>query len=110
MSPSQCCLVGLCAYSSLFHRSSKNGVAGYRLVGNELHIYENEQLTTGTEKRQEIKNSIKQNFNGQVHFRSLHNVLKPQCTVMCGDCLKNKRLGIKGTIGDVCRNKKSSQK
>lgn len=79
--------------------SSKNGVIGYRLLGNELHIYENEHLTIGAEKRLEIENSIKENFNGQVLFRSLRNVLKPQCTVQCGDYLQSSKTGRKGTLG-----------
>lgn len=81
----------------LFHRSRENGVVGYRLFENELHIYGNERLTT--EKRIEVENSIKKNFNGQVHFRPLSNVLKPQCTVMCGGYIGNFTLGIKGTVG-----------
>lgn len=77
----------------------KNGVVGYRLFGNELHIYGNEQLTTGAEKRLEIENSIKEHFNGQVLFRSLRNVLKPECTVQCGDYLQSSTTGRKGTLG-----------
>lgn len=64
-----------------------------------MYIYGNDQLTSGTDKRQEIENCIKENFKGQVHFRSLNNVLKPQCAVKCGDYLKNSTLGIMGTIG-----------
>lgn len=79
--------------------SRKNGVIGYRLLGNELHIYENEHLRTETERRSEIENCIKNNFKGEVHFRPLNKVLKPQCTVRCGDYLKNDALGIMGTIG-----------
>lgn len=79
--------------------SRKNGVIGYRLLGNELHIYENEHLRTETERRSEIENCIKNNFKGEVHFRPLNKVLKPQCTVKCGDYLKNDALGIMGTIG-----------
>lgn len=79
--------------------SRKNGVIGYRLLGNELHIYENEHLRTETERRSEIENCIKNNFKGEVHFRPLNKVLKPQCTVRCGDYLRNDALGIMGTIG-----------
>lgn len=80
-----------------FYRSSEKGIVGYRLFGNELHIYGNERLTT--EKRIEIENSIKKNFNGQVHFIPLSNVLKPQCTVRCGDYLRNDAFGRMGTVG-----------
>lgn len=80
-----------------FYRSSEKGIVGYRLFGNELHIYGNERLTT--EKRIEIENSIKKNFNGQVHFIPLSNVLKPQCTVRCGDYLRNEAFGRMGTVG-----------
>nr|XP_034316397.1 uncharacterized protein LOC117685919 isoform X2 [Crassostrea gigas] len=79
--------------------SSKNGVIGYRLLGNELHIYENEHLRNERERRSEIENCIKNNFKGEVHFRPLNKVLKPQCTVRCGDYLRNDTLGIMGTIG-----------
>lgn len=72
----------------IFNRSSKRGVVGYRLFGNELHIYENEHLRIGTKERSEIENSIQENFNGKVHFRSLNGVLIPHCTVKCGDYLK----------------------
>lgn len=64
-----------------------------------MHIYENEHLRTETERRSEIENCIKNNFKGEVHFRPLNKVLKPQCTVKCGDYLKNDALGIMGTIG-----------
>lgn len=79
--------------------SGKNGVIGYRLLGNELHVYENEHLRTETERRSEIENCIKNNFKGEVHLRPLNKVLKPQGTVRCGDYLRNDTLGIKGTIG-----------
>lgn len=88
----------------LIEASSKHGVVGYRLFGNELHIYENEHLRTGTKERSEIENSIKENFNGKVHFRSLNNVLIPHCTVKCGDYLKNgtlKRMGTVGIFGEI---------
>lgn len=84
--------------SNIF-RSSKNGVVGYRLFENELHIYGNEQLMKENEKRVEIESSIKECFTGQVHFRSLEQVLVPQCTLKCGDCLRNNTNGKMGTIG-----------
>lgn len=89
----------LISYLFLCYRSRKNGVVGYRLFGNELHIYGNDQLTIGAEKRLEIENSIKETYNGQVRFRSLGNVLIPQCTVKCGDYLKSSETGRKGTLG-----------
>lgn len=64
-----------------------------------MHIYENEHLRTETERRSEIENCIKNNFKGEVHFRPLSNVLKPQCTVRCGGYIGNYTLGIKGTVG-----------
>lgn len=64
-----------------------------------MHIYENEHLRNERERRSEIENCIKNNFKGEVHFRPLNKVLKPQCTVRCGDYLRNDTLGIMGTIG-----------
>lgn len=83
----------------IIEKSSKNGVVGYRLFENELHIYGNEQLMKENEKRVEIESSIKECFAGQVHFRSLEQVLVPQCTLKCGDCLRNNTNGKMGTIG-----------
>lgn len=77
----------------------KNGVVGYRLDGNELLIYGDEQMTTGTADTLEIENSIKESFKGRVHFRSFDKDLKPQCTVKCGDYLQNNTTGRKGTVG-----------
>lgn len=79
--------------------SRENGVVGYRLLGNELHIYENEHLGNETARRSEIENSIIENFNGQVHFRLLNNVLKPQYAVKCGDYIENNELSLVGTLG-----------
>lgn len=52
-----------------------------------------------TERRLEIENSIKENFNGQVHFRSLNTVLKPQNDVKCGGYLLNDAIGKVATVG-----------
>lgn len=93
----------------IFNRSSKHGVVGYRLFGNELHIYENEHLRIGTKERSEIENSIQENFNGKVHFRSLNGVLIPHCTVKCGDYLKNSTLKKGGTIGIFGEIKKADE-
>lgn len=93
----------------IINASRENGVVGYRLFGNELHIYGNEQLTTRAEKRLEIENSIKENFNGQVLFRSLWNVLKPQCTVKCGDYLQSSTTGRKGTLGIFGKMKNAAE-
>lgn len=83
----------------IINASRKNGVVGYRLFGDELHIYGNDQLIIETEKRREIENSIKEHFNGHVLLRSVMNVLKPQCTVKCGDYLKSSTTGRMGTLG-----------
>lgn len=83
----------------MFYRSSKNGVVGYRLFENELHIYGNEQLTTEYERRVKIENSIEEYFTGQVHFRSLEQVLVPQCTLRCGDFMRNNTNNKMGTLG-----------
>lgn len=64
-----------------------------------MHIYENEHLRIETERRLEIENSIKENFNGQVHFRSLNTVLKPQNDVRCGGYLLNKTISKMATVG-----------
>lgn len=93
----------------IFNRSSKHGVVGYRLFGNESHIYENEHLRTGTKERSEIENSIQENFNGKVHFRSLNGVLIPHCTVKCGYYLKNCTLKKGGTIGIFGEIKKADE-
>lgn len=45
-----------------FYRLSEKGIVGYRFFGNELYIYGNERLII--EKRIEIENFIKKNFNG----------------------------------------------
>lgn len=74
-------------------------MVGYRLFGNELHIYGNEQLTKENEKIMKIESSIKEHFTGQVHFRSLEHVLVPQCTVTCGGFLRNKTNDKMGTLG-----------
>lgn len=58
----------------IINASRKNGVVGYRLFGDELHIYGNDQLIIETEKRREIENSIKEHFNGHVLLRSVMNV------------------------------------
>lgn len=83
----------------MFYRSRKDGVVGYRLFENELHIYGNEQLTKEDEKRVKIESSINECFKGQVYFRSLEQVLVPQCTLRCGDFLRNNTNGQMGTIG-----------
>lgn len=83
----------------ILQKSSKNGVVGYRLFENELHIYGNEQLTTEYERRVKIENSIEEYFTGQVHFRSLEQVLVPQCTLRCGDFMRNNTNNKMGTLG-----------
>lgn len=83
----------------MFYRSSKNGVLGYRLYENELHIYGNKELTEENERRVKIESSIKDYFTGQVYFRTLEHVLVPQCTAKCGDFLKNNRNNKMGTLG-----------
>lgn len=83
----------------MFYRSSKNGVVGYRLFENELHIYGNEQLTTEYEMTVKIESSIKEYFTGQVHFRSLEQILVPQCTIRCGDFIRNNTNDKMGTLG-----------
>lgn len=88
----------------LFYRSSENGVVGYRLFGNELHIYVNEQLTKENDRRMKIESSIKEHFTGQIQFKSLEHVLVPQCTVKCGGFLRNKtndKMGTLGIIGEI---------
>lgn len=64
-----------------------------------MHIYENDHLRIETQRRSEIENSIKEKFNGQLHFRSLNTVLKPQCNVGCGGYLKRYPRGQMGTVG-----------
>lgn len=83
----------------MFYRSSKNGVVGYRLFENELHIYGNEQLTTEYERTVKIESSIKEYFTGQVQFRSLEQILVPQCTIRCGDFIRNNTNDKMGTLG-----------
>lgn len=91
----------------IIEASHKNGVVGYRLFGNELHIYGNEQLTKESERRMKIESSIKEHFTGQVHFKSLEQVLVPQCTVRCGGFLRNKtndKMGTLGIFGEIKKN------
>lgn len=83
----------------ILEKSSKNGVVGYRLFENELHIYGNEQLTTEYEMTVKIESSIKEYFTGQVHFRSLEQILVPQCTLRCGDFIRNNTNDKMGTLG-----------
>lgn len=79
-------------------KGKQYGIAGYRLCGKNLYVFEDENKTTEAEKMQ-IEKEISDSFNGTTHFRSLKYFLTPQCAAKCGGYIKNGNMSIMGTLG-----------
>lgn len=83
----------------LIFSCKKYGIVGYRLCGNDLYVFEDEQLSNENGQKLQIERKIEDAFNGTVHFRPLNSFLTPHCVVNCGDFIQNEAFGIMGTIG-----------
>ena len=75
------------------------GCVGYWLHGNKLYIFEDNIVSQDNSKKLQIKNSIREAFkDGTVVFKSLNDVISPQCAILCGGSV-GKMTGETGTIG-----------
>lgn len=83
------------------HSAKNNGIVGYRLIGEDLYIFESKRLTPEgkQEKRKLIEKSTNTSFKGEIHFRSFNDVFYPHCAIRCGGYLLNNENGFMGTIG-----------
>lgn len=83
------------------HSADNNGIVGYRLIGEDLYIFESKRLLPEgkQEKRKLIEMSINTSFKGKIHFRPFSDVFNPHSVIRCGDYLLNKEKGFMGTIG-----------
>ena len=86
--------------SFMFCCSGKDyGIVGHRLYGDALYIFEDADMSTDAQKTMEIKKSIKENFKGAVHFRSIRDSLSPHRALICAGSFRNSRNGHGGTLG-----------
>lgn len=99
-----CCVIFMCFkiknyFQIYFNRGKEFGFVGHMVCGRVLYIFEDKRMTEDAPKVIEIKKSIQDAFKGDVHYRSIRDVLSPHCASICGGPLQNSKTNNAGTLG-----------
>lgn len=82
---------------------SKYGLAGYRIKGNTLYLFEDETKPVTSDQRQKTLSTIRESFPGKIMVESIEHVIKLYCSVKCGDSMKSSqdKIATIGIFGEI---------